>query len=107
MRCHPLTLIVSRPRLATPSLDGLCVYLHAYLVFKEPTVARQWRPPRHLARSHRPGLAWRASPPVGRGAFRGTFRGYYRYLPLSTPELLCRQINLSAMTAELGKTPEL
>ena len=24
-----------------------CVYLHAYLVFKEPTAARQWRPTRH------------------------------------------------------------
>ena len=64
-----------------------CVYLHAYLVFKEPTVARQWRPPRHPARSHRPGPAWKASPPVGRGAFRGTLRGYYRDLPLSTPKL--------------------
>src|SRR3954454_5002156 len=34
-----------------------CVYLHAYLVFKEPTASRQWRPTRHPARSHRSGLA--------------------------------------------------
>ena len=67
-----------------PSLLTGCVYLHAYLVFKEPTAARQWRPARHSARSHRPGLAWKASPPVGRGTFRGTLRGYYRFLPLST-----------------------
>ena len=51
-RCHPLTLIVSRSKCNL--LTG-CVYLHAYLVFKEPTAARQWRPTRHLAHSHRPG----------------------------------------------------
>ena len=70
-----------------------CVYLHAYLVFKEPTTARQWRPTRHSARSHRPGPAWKASPPVGRGAFRGTLRGYYRPLPVSTLKLPAPKIN--------------
>ena len=86
MRCHLLTLIVSRPfpPCGRAGLLTGCVYLHAYLVFKEPTAARQWRPARHSARSHRPGLAWKASPPVGRGTFRGTLRGYYRFLPLST-----------------------
>ena len=75
---------------STRLLTG-CVYLHAYLVFKEPTVARQWRPPRHLIRSHRPSLAWKASPPVGRGAFRGTLRGYYRSPPLSTTKCHARK----------------
>jgi hypothetical protein len=73
-----------KTRVATRLLTG-CVYLHAYLVFKEPTAARQWRPTRHPARSHRPGLAWKALPPVGRGTFRGTLRGYYRLFTLSTP----------------------
>jgi len=49
-RCHPLTLIVFlsqslaslaiEPRGASERLTG-CVCLHAYLVFKEPTVTRQ------------------------------------------------------------------
>ena len=43
-----------KTRVATRLLTG-CVCLHAYLVFKEPTAARQWRPTRHLAHSHRPG----------------------------------------------------
>src|SRR5205807_1925340 len=70
---HCLSL---RNSLEIPERLTGCVYLHAYLVFKEPTAARLWRPPRHRVRfraSHRPGLAWKASPPVGRGAFRGTF----------------------------------
>jgi hypothetical protein len=51
-RCHPLTLIVSRRSLTTitsgrRSLLTGCVYLHAYLVFKEPTATRQWRLTRH------------------------------------------------------------
>ena len=37
---------LSLPQRTRKRLTG-CVCLHAYLVFKEPTAARQWRPPRH------------------------------------------------------------
>ena len=80
-----------------------CVYLHAYLVFKEPTAARQWRPARHSARSHRPGLAWKASPPVGRGTFRGTLRGYRHRFALSTQKM--RRRKKRARLDELGGRP--
>ena len=39
-------LLVAELRCVRKRLTG-CVYLHAYLVFKEPTAARQWRPTRH------------------------------------------------------------
>ena len=106
-RCHPLTLIVSRfhSSFEEPSLLTGCVYLHAYLVFKEPTAARQGRPTRHRNCSHRPSLAWRASPPVGSGVSRGTLRGYYRHPPVSTHKLPRRK--KKTLAAELDETPEL
>ena len=80
-RRHPLTLIV-RLRLGglrrlSAVVTGLCVL--ARLSSFQRTDGSAPRAPyptsqsRDVRRSHRPGPAWKASPPVGRGAFRGTF----------------------------------
>ena len=47
MRCHPLTLIVFLSSASFEALERLtgCVYLHAYLVFKEPTWCAVDAPP--------------------------------------------------------------
>ena len=85
-RCHPLTLIVSRPRpllRKNEPLDGLCV-LARLSSFQRTDGNAPVAPYPTSARSHRPGPAWKALPPVGRGVFRGTLRGYYRHPPLST-----------------------
>jgi len=104
--CLKVLLLPPLSKSEEQSLLTGCVYLHAYLVFKEPTAARQWRPTRHLTRTHRPGLAWKALPPVGRGTFRGTLRGYYRLFTLSTPKLQRRE-NKSTSAVEVKGTPEL
>jgi hypothetical protein len=58
-RRHPLTLIVFPATLARANASGLtgCVYLHAYLVFKEPTWCAGDAPPTSAAELdslHRP-----------------------------------------------------
>jgi hypothetical protein len=85
-------------------LDGLCV-LARLSSFQRTDGSAPVAPYPTSARTHRPGLAWKALPPVGRGTFRGTLRGYYRLFSLSTPKLQRRQNKSTA--AELEGTPEL
>jgi len=76
----------------TRSLDGLCV-LARLSSFQRTDGSAPVTPYPTFRSSHRPGPAWKASPPVGRGAFRGTLRGYYRPLPVSTLKLPAPKIN--------------
>ena len=85
-----------------------CVYLHAYLVFKEPTAARLWRPTRHrlvrlaaapTAQVRLEGLAaWSVAARLGEPCEVTT--AVYPCQPLNGPRLK------STIAAELEGTPE-
>jgi len=75
MRCHPLTLIVRRRSLSrASSRRAVCVArLSSFQRTDGGTPVALHPTSSATCASHRPGPAWKASPPVGRGVFRGTF----------------------------------